>query len=160
MHWRTAYRRAFHRHAAKTRALVERRMSMREDVPDAMDHLLAAGSQAMQDWFEDRAKLADGELSTAPVSLPRDVLELIDRARRTEGPWVVQVQRRPWDAWTLATVALLRELCALTYREITARTGCSASYRNFERHRFAVLRDATYRTRVAVLAQRVLPRGD
>lgn len=91
------------------------------DLPD-IDEIIRDPPAAVAAWFDRKARLADGLPRSALVDVG-SVEEAVAAARVAQGPFRVRPGRKGVDAWPLVQVALLRELCALSLREIAARMG-------------------------------------
>jgi REP element-mobilizing transposase RayT len=129
----------------RVQRLVERRLEARQVGEDPLDELLEAAPRDVLAWMRRKAALADGTGVGLPVADPEDVADVLARVGREQAS--IQAQ-----------LALLRELCALTFAEAGARVGVteSAAWKLYSRHRQRLEADAGYAERVATLATQVL----
>jgi hypothetical protein len=107
-----------------------------------------------------KAALADGTEIGLPVCDEDSVCAVVAEDETRSGSWVVRPGRRAIDAWAVARVGLLRDLCGSTLVGVGARTGRTASnvWVLEGRHRSWVEEDESYAMRVAELARQALGR--
>ena len=140
------------------RRLVERRLAAGPQSFDPLDELFEAAVPAVRAWMRRKAELADGTRPGIPLVDAESVEEVLARAKGLGGEWTVKLARRPADAWAIARVGLLRDLCGTTFGEMGRRYGCSlqGAYRLHGQHRSLLLGTEDYRERVEGLAGQVL----
>ena len=132
--------------------LIEARL--RSDAPDPLDDLIGAAPPFLRRWFEERARLADGQPPGLPV-VPVESLRLrISAAERSAGPWFVQPDRRRVDAWRILEVALLRELAGLIWARVAREAACAVptARKRFALHKRLLAEDGVYAERIAHIA--------
>ena len=133
--------------------LVELRMSGSRENSDPLDEVLTAGPDGVRNWMVDKAERADGTRPGIAVVSPSH-LEAELAARRELSPgWKVAPKRQRRDAWDLMLTGLLRETCALSYREIALRLGValSCAESRWNAHRQLLQGDQDYAARAATL---------
>jgi hypothetical protein len=125
-------------------------------VGDPLDDLLSRADGRTLAWMMRKSELADGTRPGIPVADEEEVDALLSRARESLGGWRLRRVRAEWDGWHLARVALLRDACGATYREIAARTGRSRqdACLTYSRHAELLRGDPAYASRLADLAER------
>ncbi|MBL8860282.1 MAG: transposase [Planctomycetes bacterium] len=135
-------------------ALVERRVAFPFDTEDPLDDLLNGAIPHVRSWMLRKAGLADGTVIGLPVCDVESVTAVLDNARTRIGAWEVSPERRAVDAWPIACVGLLRDLCGSTLIEAGMRSGrTSASAWVLEnRHRRLLKEAPAYADRLAALA--------
>ena len=140
------------------RRLIERRLDAGPSREDPLDGLLEAAAPRVRAWMRRKAELADGTKPGIPLVDPESVEEVLTGEASIAGPWQVKLARKSADAWVLAKVALLRELCGTTFEEAARRSDRSiqGAWSLYRRHRELVICDEEYSTRVADLAGKVL----
>lgn len=140
------------------RRLVECRIEMQSAGLDPLGDLIGAAPAQVLEWMRRKAQLADGTEVGLPVCDDADVAAVVADARAARGDWALSNLGRPSDAWKVAEVALLRELCGSTFVEAGRRTGTSTNgaRMRFERHRRALAKDEAYAATVGELAARAL----
>ncbi|MBK7875280.1 MAG: hypothetical protein IPJ77_05950 [Planctomycetes bacterium] len=101
-----------------------------------------------------KAALADGTTIGLPVCAEDTVCAVVEEARTRVGGWEVRGARKLVDAWPVATVALLRELCGSTLAEAGARTARTSGNAGTldDGHRRWMQEEEPYARRVAELA--------
>jgi len=114
--------------------LVERRLASRANLPDPLDNLLSAATAGVRAWMQRKAKLADGTEIGVILCEPEDVESALLSGHDARLPWVILNARKRADAWQVARVGLLRDLCGITFAEIATRTQSSAN-RTWHLHR-------------------------
>jgi hypothetical protein len=94
-----------------------------------------AGSRAL-DWMRWKAELADGTATGLPLADAR-LVDLWLAASEAGAPNLTAANGRPLDVRSIARVALLRDVCALSFRSIATNTSSSTTQaqRNYELHR-------------------------
>lgn len=127
---------------------------------DDIDDLIGASPAHVQEWLLQRARLADGADAAAPLASPALVLE--ELAAEMEDPWVIRRVRNgvARSGCLLAQAGILKDLCGLSQREISARL-CSPRTTVQHRllaHREALQNDETHARRCALVVKRVLAR--
>lgn len=155
------YRNSFGPRGSPTaHALIERRLERGNGVEDPLDDLLAAAPRAIVAWMRRKARLADGTTIGVPLCDEETVCAVVAAARARAGAWKVRPARRAIDAWPVALVGLLRELCGSTLREAGLRSGRTAPAAHVldQRHRSLVQEHEAYASRAAELAREALVR--
>ena len=144
--------------AAGLRRLIERRIELQDAGIDPLGELLGAAPARVLAWMRWKAELADGTQIGIPVCDAQEVARVVAEERARRGGWALAGAGIAPDAWAVAEVGLLRELCGATLAEAGERTGCSANgaFRREARHRRALLEDELYAQRVSELAARAL----
>lgn len=140
--------------------LVERRIRLPESAEDPLDELLRGADERTLAWMRRKARTADAtEIGIALVD-PETLEELVATEAARRGAWVVRRGRKAWDGWRIARAALLRDLCAATYREVASRTGQSrqGALADRERHERLLADDPDYANRVAAIGRAALER--
>jgi REP element-mobilizing transposase RayT len=140
------------------RRWIERRILIPCESADPVDDLLSRADGRTLAWMRRKAGLADGSRPGMPVADEEEVEALLERERELSGDWRLLRKRTEWDGWHLARVALLRDACGTTYREIAARTGRSRqdACLSYSRHVELLNADSGYATRLADLAERAV----
>lgn len=148
------------RGSASSTQLVERRLLRPGIEPDPLDELLQSATGETLAWMRRKAELADGTTIGLPVCDEESVCAVVEAARTRVGTWAVRGERKLVDAWQVAKVALLRELCGSTLTEAGARAGRGAcnAWKLEDRHRRWMQEDEAYATRIAELAREALAR--
>ncbi|MCB9903801.1 MAG: transposase [Planctomycetes bacterium] len=155
-----AYTRAFGTPPSEgLRRLIEQRcISRASGNDDPLDALFATAAPSVRLWFQRKTRLADG---TRP-GLPALDAQTAEAARQSSahdhGRWQIHRPRTLLDGWRLVRIGLLRDLCALSFREIAARGSCSLTQarRDYALHRELVLTDDCYADRAAEVVRRAL----
>jgi REP element-mobilizing transposase RayT len=142
------------------RRLVERRIELQSLGIDPLDDLLGAAPFQVLEWMRRKAKLADGTEVGLPVCDGADVSAIVADERARRGDWKLGGRGPKSDAWRIAEVALLRDLCGATLAEAGERTGTtiSGAASREARHRRALEEDAQYAALVSELAARSMER--
>ena len=137
---------------------VEQRISIQGPHADELDELIGAAPTRVLEWMRRKAQLADGTDVGLPVCDSVDVVAVVARERGCEGGWEIVEPGFTHDAWAVAEVGLLRDLCGSTQAEAAARTSTSTSgvARKHARHREWLMRREDYAVRVSCLAKRIL----
>ena len=137
--------------------LIERRLRSKPFREDPLDALYGAAPPAVRAWMRRKAMLADGTKPGIPLvdleSVERVIgLESADRA------WTVRVRQEACDAWPMARVGLLRDLCGVTFDEAARRSGHSSqcAWRIYRRHRNLLQEDEDYARTVGALSTAIL----
>lgn len=135
--------------------LVERRVAFPFDIEDPLDDLLNGAIGQVRSWMERKASLADGTAIGLPVCDVESVVAVLDDAKSRFGAWEVCPESRAVDAWPIARVGLLRDLCGSTLAEAGNRSGrTAASAWVLENRHRSLLQDAPlYVDRLAALTQ-------
>ncbi|MBK7644237.1 MAG: transposase [Planctomycetes bacterium] len=138
--------------------LIERRITHPHVLEDPLDDLLGGAGPAVLAWMERKAALADGTSIGIAVCEPANVEAVVEAEAATAGAWRLGNGHRTLDGWTLARVALLRELAGLTLAQAAERAGRSANgaWQLMERHRRLLAEDREYALRIAELADGAL----
>lgn len=125
---------------------------------DALTELYTSSAPRVQAWMQRKSLLADGTRPGLPVLDAARLGRVLDAAMEHFGPWRIDHGRAHLDGWRILHTGLLRELCALGFREIGIRTGCSRSqaWRDNELHRQFLISQDGYAQRAAELAQDAL----
>lgn len=113
---------------------VERRIELRGSGSDPLDDLLGAAPERVLAWMRRKAELADRTAIDLPVCDATEVSELVRTHEVGRADWTVELTRIRSSGWRLVEVALMRDLCALTWAEIgrqigTAEQGAIRSHR-------------------------------
>ena len=139
----------------EARRFVEERMRHPARGPDPLADLYLSAPAHVQQWFVERAQLADQTRPGMPVVDSRTVLRVCREAYASDRAWRCDpTGRRPRDAWPVAATGLFRELAGLTYQQIgriLGRTAGAISDRH-QAHRRCVVLDPEYAARIAELA--------
>jgi hypothetical protein len=127
---------------------------------DPLDDLVGAAPQRVLEWMRRKALLADGTSIDWPVCDAEDIAALVAVEREVRPTWRLQLSRVSSDGWQLVQVALLRELCGLSWSHIGARMtlsdeGASHCYR---RHAQALDADADYASTTSRVAAEAVAR--
>jgi len=138
--------------------LIEQRMACRAEHNHQLDSLVAGASPSLREWFEARAHLADGGVVGAPLVGPGTVGAALGEARTADPVLRVGVTKRRVDAWPVIEVALLRQLCGMTFEQISEQVGCSTAtaYARYHRHRAANEQFVDYSSKFADVALRIM----
>jgi len=144
--------------APSLRRLIERRLDAGPSREDPLDELFEAAAPRVHAWMRRKAELADGTRPGIPLVDPESVEEVLTAEAAIDGPWQVKLARKSADAWALARVALLRDLCGTTFEEAARRSARSiqGAWSLHRQHCQLVLGDDGYAARVADLAGKVL----
>jgi REP element-mobilizing transposase RayT len=139
-------------------ALVEHRLNAKHGGDDRLDDLLRASSDRFRARMQWKALLADGGDLGLAVCDGKSVERVIEEGRSMSGEWSVPSSRKSSDGWTVARVALLRELCRFSLPEIARQTGLSTSgvEKMLARHRRLFRTDEDFANRLVELAERSL----
>jgi REP element-mobilizing transposase RayT len=154
-----AYVRCFGAHRSDAeRRVVERRIELLGAQEDPLDDLLARADGRALAWMARKAKLADGTRAGLAVADAEALVELLSQEHAAVGSWPLRRARTTWDGWHIARVALLRDVCGQTYREIACRSGHSRQDAcvQYARHVELLQEDADYAGRIAELAERAV----
>ncbi|MBI5363836.1 MAG: transposase [Planctomycetes bacterium] len=148
------------RDSKRSAELVERRLLRPGLEPDPLDELLHAAAGETRAWMQRKAALADGTTIGLPVCDEESVCAVVEEARARVGSWKVRGERKLVDAWPVATIGLLRELCGSTLADVGARTARTASnaWKLEGRHRRWMQEDEPYATRIGELAREAMVR--
>ena len=140
------------------RRFVERRVDAGTSSEDPLDELFEAAAPSIRAWMRRKAELADGTQPGIPLADPESVEEVFARAQSIDGPWTVKPARKSADAWAMAKVALLRDLCGTTFEEAAHRSArtTQGAWVLHGQHRGLVLSDEGYAARFCALAEKVL----
>lgn len=140
------------------RRWIERRIVRPCEAGDPMDDLLSRANGRALAWMKRKSALADGSRPGMPVADEVEVEALLSREKDVHGDWILRRVRAEWDGWHLARVALLRDACGATYREIAARTRRSRqdACSTYSRHAELLVGDPEYASRLATLAERAV----
>lgn len=102
---------------------VERRIQSRGQGNDPLDDLLGAAPERILAWMRRKAELADKTRIDLPVCDAIEVSELVRLHEASRRDWAVELTRIRSSGWRLVEVALLRDLCAITWAEIGRQMG-------------------------------------
>ncbi|HVS18730.1 MAG TPA: transposase [Planctomycetota bacterium] len=140
------------------RWLVERRLDCCAGPDDPLDNLVEASPTRVREWMCRKAALADGTRAGIPLVDPMGVEACLAIEAQVRGPWTIELGRNLNDAWLLARIGLLRDLCGTTLEETALRCGRSHQYiaKLHGRHRQMLQQDAAYADRLAHLAAALL----
>jgi hypothetical protein len=146
--------------AADDRELVELRLRQRPQARDPLDDLLGATPTAVRAWLESRAVAADGTASRIALVAPGKIRRVVSAAKRG-GEWALSDRlARGMAAWDVCLPGLLRDLAALSQREIAALLGDPETTvrRRVGLHERALVEQVGYMERVSELASACLAR--
>ena len=137
--------------------VVEHRLEAGACRTDSIDGLLDATPERVLEWMRLQTKLADGSEIGARVC-DSHILQAKIASRRVQAPLELREQGQRIDGWAQVEVGLLRDLCRLSLREISANTNRSESRtgRISRRHRRQLESDQEYAHACSVLAVEVL----
>lgn len=140
--------------------VVERRIALGSTEPDPLDDLLGAAPERVLERMRRKALVADGTGIGLPVCDADDVSQLVASARAMRGDWEIALSRKRSCGWRLLEVALLRDMCACSWAEISvrARVGSSAAIRAYDLHSRALFGAADYAETLAALATQAIER--
>ena len=85
------------------------------------NELLRAAPAEVLEWLQSRARLADGGTPWLVFAAPAQVEEQVGRLARGSPTWSFVPGRRVDSPWRTMQIALLRQLCGLSLREIAVR---------------------------------------
>lgn len=147
--------------------VVEQRLAYRGSERDPMDEFTHLRTPAVESWIRYKAKLADGTPPGLSVCDAQSIRGVVDAQRAECGDWKVKATRKCVDGWSQSKVALLRDLAALTWQQVSQIVGCSEDgvVKAYRRHQALVMRDTAYARRIAELGTLALtacrdePRG-
>jgi len=136
---------------ARMARVFERRLTAHALAADPLDDLLGAAPDRVLEWMRRKALVADGTEIGLPVCDGEIVSELIAAERMAQPDWRISSSRKSVDAWSLIEVALLRDLCAATWREAGVRLAATAvgAAQSYRRHQQALEEDGHYAEAVA-----------
>lgn len=136
------------------RWLVQRRLACAARSEEPLDQLFEMAPPEIKDWMLRKAALADGTAPGYPIVDPDCLERALAQASHAIGAWPLRLSRKSSDAWIIARVGMLRELCGLSLEETARR--CERSYQNTAKlhglHRMLLQNDAEYSERLAHLA--------
>ena len=141
------------------RRLIEQRCRSRASGnDDPLDALYAAASPNVKLWFQRKTRLADGTRPGLPALDARTAEEALQSTASHHGPWQIRRPRTLLDGWRLVRTGVMRDLCALSFREIAARGSCSPAQarRDYALHRELILTDDRYADHAAEVARQAL----
>jgi len=126
--------------------------------PDHLDDLLLAAPPAVLAWMRRKALLADGTRPGSAVVDPQSVRAAIARSQATHPTWRVRLTQKSRDAWLVAAIGLLRDLCGVSWVEAAALVGRSDSNvaNLYRAHRRLLGEDDAYAARVSQVAHSAL----
>lgn len=128
--------------------LVERRLDGRGGRAgrDDLDSLLAMATPSVRRWLRQKARLADGVVSSEPCLAEADVSDAVQGMMEMQGGWRVLHRRRATNGWEVLHVGLLRQLACASFASIAVRAGVSAvqAKRLWERHCHLMAEDDGY----------------
>jgi REP element-mobilizing transposase RayT len=138
--------------------VVSRRSEQVSSEADPFDELIGAAAENVRDWMLRKARLADRSMPGLAVLGPRAVEIACEQARRDAPVWTVRPRRKGVDGWQVASIYLLRDLCALQFAEIAQRldVALSTAHRRFADHCLLMERDPDYVARVASVTHAAL----
>lgn len=156
-----AYERAFggSGRAARSRWMGAAMESSRPDDP-TLDQLIAATPQHVRRWLDERAMLSDGTGRHLPVADAASVVEVVAVEAQSMREWHVIAGKRKRPAWTILTVALLRDLAGLSIRQIAVRLALSQTrtFGMYTAHRGLLGCDALYAALATTVTRSVIDR--
>lgn len=140
--------------------VIEQRVELAGRGPDPLDDLVGAAPQRVLEWMRRKALLADGTSIDWPVCDAEDIAALVAVERDVRPTWRLQLSRVSSDGWQLIQVALLRELCGLSWSDIGARMTLSdeGASRCYRRHAQALDADADYASTTSRVAAEAIAR--
>ena len=146
----SAYRLAFSSPSAEADELVERRLVSRSDVDPLID-LIGTTPPSVRRWMERKARLADGHRPGQPVCTFGALRAALEEDERSDGPWLVRLDKLTKSGHEIASVGLSRDLAGHSFAELTERTGWSTMQlrRMAEIHRELIESDSAYAERTA-----------
>lgn len=135
---------------------LERRLEREGLADDPLDDLVGAAAPRVLAWMCKKARLADGSRPGLPLVDAIAIERALGR-ERSRGELPVKPGRVQRDGWSLAQVALLRDLAGQTFAEIGTRIGRTRenAAHVYRCHRQALEND-DYATRLAELARQCL----
>jgi len=138
--------------------VVERRTRLIRHEDDPVDDLLRRADGRTLAWMREKAKLADGTRPGLAVGDAVVVDGLVTHEREERGSWKLAGSRKALDGWHVVRVALLRDVCGLTFEEIGERTGRTRqdAFVSHSRHVRRMTEDTEYARRAAELAERAV----
>ena len=157
-HREEAYRRIFEPKDLEGRERILMAPPTSTGVQEDVDGLLSAAPQRVRAWLLNKAKLADGRRTTAPVCTSSGVLEALAEAELRHPEWAAQTSSM---ARTDLRVALLRTLARSSAEEVQAATGLSRGSQQvrLKAHRHALEVDEAYARSATELASDALRRS-
>ena len=142
------------------RDLVRRRIEVAYPGEDSFDDLIGGTPDAVREWMERCAELADGFPPGPPIATPERLGEALEFFAIGWDEWTCRrgIQRKFVNARGLASPGLLRDLCGLSAREICLHTSLPLSTvaGRLLAHRQALRQDPVYFERCAAVTSLVM----
>jgi REP element-mobilizing transposase RayT len=140
--------------------LVELRVArpVRPTDPDLLDDLIGAAPARVREWLQRKAELADGSVIGLPVCDGEGLARAEELLRARYGAWTVSPRGRSRDAWSIASIGLLRSLAGSSWSQIAGAVGASPSacYEIGVLHVELLRADPRYLERVAEMTSLVI----
>ncbi len=137
--------------------LVEERLRSNSEI-DPLDDLLAAKPTRIRAWLKRKARLADGDRIGLPVCGPVVLASVLQSDVEKNGPWYLELRSNLLRCHDVARVALLRDLCAVTWDGVVDAADVPLSRARLWRraHDRLLEESEEYAARVSSIAQRAI----